>query len=443
MKIHLPTCVDFILHTLTKHGFDGYIVGGCVRDNLLEKKPEDYDICTNALPIETKQCFNNYKTIDTGMKHGTVTLLVDEQQFEITSYRTEGKYSDCRRPDNVSFVQDLSEDLLRRDFTINAMAYNPFVGLVDHHGGVSDLREGIIRAVGNPNIRFEEDALRIIRALRFASVLGFKIENQTSDAIHRLSGNVKNVSMERICSELSKLLVGENVVNVLLDYGDVFAVFIPELKKVFNLKQNNPYHIYDVYEHMVRAVGFVPPDLTLRLAMFLHDIEKPSCHTFAKDGTDQFNGHEKAGALTASRLLKRLCYDNNTIKNVHELIFLHDEKIEPNSKCIKRWLNRIGECQFNRWLKVRTADIMAQSDYLSEKRLMENNVILEIFEEIIKESQCYSINGLAVNGDDLIKLGFTDGIKIGNALSLLLEKVIDEEVPNDKDSLLKIAMLIQ
>ncbi len=436
MKIQLPPSVDFILNTLNEHGFEAYIVGGCVRDYLSNKTPVDYDICTNATPNETKQCFKKYATIDTGMKHGTVTVLVEKQPFEVTSYRKDGAYSDSRRPDNVCFVNDLCEDLIRRDFTINAMAYNHSVGLVDNHEGLKDLEENLIRAVGNPETRFKEDALRIMRALRFASVLNFKIEYDTANAINKLCYNLKNVSQERISGELSKLLVGDSAVDILLRYSNAFAVFIPELHRTIELKQNHPYHNYSVYEHMVRSLGFAPPDLTLRLTMFLHDIEKPSCHSVGKDGTDYFYGHEKLSAETALKILKRLRYDNRTVKSVQELILIHGIKIVPNAKDIKRWLNKIGDDQVLKWIKVRTANISAQDSLLIEKLLFENNIILQITEDILQKAQCYNISDLNVTGDDLIEIGINKGPQIGKVLSLLLELVIDEEIKNDRESLI-------
>ncbi len=435
MSFILPASVDLILDTLSISGFEAFIVGGCVRDFMLGKIPTDYDICTNANPTEIKTCFRNYFTIDTGIKHGTVTVVIDNVNYEITSYRTDGDYSDHRRPDSVIFVRNLSEDLKRRDFTINAMAYNHSNGVVDNHGGIKDLEYRIVRAVGNPDTRFNEDALRIMRAVRFASCLSFKIESSTSDAIHRLCHLLKNISVERINVELCKLLLGDGADDILLTYSDVISAFIPEFREAIGFEQNNPYHKYNIYEHIIRSVGSAPKCLTVRLALLLHDIGKPTCHTRDEKDIDHFIGHEKISVEISTKVLNRLRFNCETIKNVTELIKYHGAVIQPVEKHVKRFLNRLGEEQFFRLMQVKYSDTMAQSDLISKERIDQNNEIIIIGERIIAENQCFKIKDLAINGSDIIELGIPQGKKVGELLSTLLDMVMDGSVENKSDCL--------
>ncbi len=436
MEIKIPSHVYELLSVLKAAGFEGYIVGGCVRDNILGKTPMDYDICTDATPQEIKHTFKCFNTIDTGIEHGTITVMVKDCPFEITTYRMDGKYSDNRRPDKVCFVSNLAEDLKRRDFTINAMAYNPISGLVDNHGGILDLKNGVVRTVGNPDTRFKEDALRIMRALRFASVYNFSIDDDTKLAIHNLKELLNNVSIERLNTEFTKLLVGENAVNILLEYSDVVEVLIPEISSAIGFLQNNLYHKYNVYEHSVRALGYAPKNIILRLTMLLHDIGKPACHERDIDGTDHFYGHEKPSSLIATDILKRFRYDNHTINAVTELVKIHGVLFTPTKKTVKRWLNRLGEEQFERFIIVKNSDIMAQSGQDLDKRIAINNEILNLARQIIEENQCYSLKDLEINGNDIISIGVPKGKEVGNILSALLELVIDEELPNKKANLL-------
>ena len=431
MKIHENA--EILLRTLNSKGYDAYLVGGCVRDAIMGKNPHDWDICTSALPEEVKEAFPNYHVIETGLQHGTVTILINRVPFEVTSYRTEGVYKDNRRPSEVHFVKDLKEDLARRDFTVNALAYHPDEGIIDYFNGIKDIENRVLRSVGNPNERFEEDALRILRALRFASRLGFNISKDLEKAIHEKKSLLQHISQERIYSEFVSILSGDNVVSILLSYRDVIAIFIPEIVSCFDYPQHNPYHQYDVYRHSIESVGLVENGIVLRLTMFFHDIGKPQRHTTDEEGIDHFYQHSEVSVDITRKILKRLKIDNETKKDVLELILYHDASI--SEKKILRWLNRLGERQLYQLLKVKRADILAQADYKRTERLLELDELKSAIDHIIENGNCFSLQQLAIDGRDLIALGVSEGVAIGKILNQLLEMVLNEEIINDKEVL--------
>ena len=438
ITIKVPEEVQYIIGTLEENGYEAFIVGGCVRDAVLGKEPEDWDICTSALPEQTIKCFKEQHIIETGLKHGTVTIVVEHKPFEITTYRIDGSYSDNRHPDSVEFVNDLKEDLSRRDFTINAMAYNPDRGVVDFFDSISDIKDHVIRCVGDADKRFQEDALRIMRALRFAAVLGFDIEEKTSAAIFRNKELLKNIAAERISSEINKLIVGQNIGDLLLNYTSVIKTIIPEISEMIGFEQNNPYHYLDVWRHTIESVVNAPADKVLRLTMLFHDIAKPKCYT-VNDSVGHFYGHPQVSADMTKQILKRLKYDKDTVKTVTQLIFYHDTDIQPKRKHIRRWLNRIGEERFRRLIEVMKADVMAQSERSRMEKISELEKVIPVLDEIIKQQLCFSLRDLDVNGRDLIAAGVTEGAEIGKTLNRLLEMVIDELLENEKDKLIAAA----
>jgi len=438
MIIKIPDEVKYIIETLRSYGYEAYIVGGCVRDCVLGKEPKDWDICTSALPEQTMKCFGGRRIIETGLQHGTITLILNHMPFEITTYRIDGKYSDNRHPDKVEFTSSLKDDLSRRDFTINAMAYNPDEGVIDFFFGMNDLRNGIIRCVGDAGQRFQEDALRIMRALRFASVLGFSIDGDTSKAMLDNSGLLKNIAVERIANEINKMITGNGFSGIIQDHLPVIAEIIPEIMPMNGFEQNNPYHCNDVLTHTLLSVVHAPKDVVIRLAMLFHDVAKPKCYT-ETDSVGHFYGHPQASSEMAKTILSRLKYDNNTIREVTELILYHDADIQSNRKHVKRWLNKIGEARLRQLIEAKRADAMAQSVLSQKKKLGALDEISGLINEIIKQQQCFSLKDLAVNGKDLLAAGFEEGALIGVVLNRLMEMVINEQVENDRDELLKIA----
>ena len=434
MIIKLPSDVGLIIDKLSPH--EAYAVGGCVRDSLLGLAPKDWDICTSAEPSQVMEIFKDYHVIETGLKHGTVTVMINDEGYEITTFRVDGDYTDCRRPTKVTFVRNLTEDLARRDFTINAMAYNDKVGLVDCFGGREDLQNKIIRCVGDPIQRFSEDALRIVRALRFAAVYQFTIDQPTANAITELYPRLKKVSVERFDSELSKILLGDNMRYILSDFWYVFDVFIPEIKPMVGFKQHNPHHIYDVWEHTLVAVENAEKDLNLRLTMLLHDIGKPSCFTRDDKGVGHFYRHELIGSQMAKERLVALKFDNRTIAEVSQLINCHCMDLICKRASVKRWLNKLGEEQYRKLLKVRAADISAHhKNGMNKLKSVEH--ILSLLDDIIAQNQCFHLKDLQISGKDLVTLGITQGKEIGTLLNCLLIKVMDGEIENDRELLLK------
>lgn len=435
--ITLPNGASKIIAVLSDSGFEAYVVGGCVRDSLLGLTPKDWDICTAATPQEVESCFRDYRIIETGLKHGTVTIVMNDGQYEVTTFRTDGVYSDNRRPDTVSFVKDIREDLSRRDFTVNAMAYNHSVGVVDLFGGQEHLASGVISCVGNSDDRFNEDALRIMRALRFASVYNFRIADETSDAIHKNTGLLNNIAVERINTELCRFLCGQGVLELLLGYSDVITTIIPELKPCVGFEQNNRYHQYTVYDHIAHAVSnYNGTDIAVKVALLLHDIGKPTCYTEDENG-GHFYGHGVPSSDISKEVVERLRFDNRTQRDVVELVLYHDAVIEPTVKTVRRWLNKIGEIQLSRLLDIRMADILAHAEGTQQSRIDRCDAVREIATEIVAEAQCFSLKDLAVNGRDLMAIGIPEGKEIGVLLNKILSLVIDGELPNERDEIIK------
>ncbi len=434
INVEVPAPVNYIIQELEKCGHEAYMVGGCVRDSVLGRKPHDYDICTSATPDEILKAFPDEEIIPTGLQHGTVTILINKEPFEVTTYRIDGDYSDNRRPDNVTFTKNLVEDLRRRDFTINAMAYNPKTGLIDPFNGMEDIKYKKIRCVGSAEDRFNEDALRILRAIRFEAQLGFAGLPETMFEIERQYDRLKNISIERINSEFCKIVASEQFCVELVLYPNVFSLFIPELKDLIGFQQNNPYHAYDVFDHTVHAIEKCgSDDLVVRLAVFFHDFGKPHSCQDGEDGIRHFKGHGKVSAEITDSIMKRLRFDNETRNNVVELVYYHDATFEVGNKYVKRWLNKIGEKQFRRLLEIRKADIKGQKPDYEESRIEKVNNIENILEEILSEKSCFSLKDLAVNGNDVKEvMKLKEGKDIGYWLNEILKRVIDGELENNK-----------
>lgn len=437
-NIEVPVPVNYIIQELEKCGHGAYMVGGCVRDSVLGRKPHDYDICTSATPDEILKAFPNEEIIPTGLQHGTVTILINKEPFEVTTYRIDGDYSDNRRPDNVTFTRSLVEDLQRRDFTINAMAYNPKTGLIDPFNGMEDIKYKKIRCVGFAEDRFNEDALRILRAIRFEAQLGFAGFPETMFEINRQYERLKNISVERINSEFCKIVASNQFCVELVLYPDVFSLFIPELKDMIDFQQNNPYHVYDVFNHTIHAIEKCESDdLIVRLAVFFHDFGKSHSYQDGEDGIRHFKGHGKISAEITDTIMKRLRFDNETRKNVVELVYYHDATFEVGKKYVKRWLNKIGEKQFRRLLEVRKADIKGQKPDYEKSRIEKVDNIESILEEILHEKECFSLKDLAVNGNDVKKtMNLKEGKDVGYWLNETLKRVINGELKNNKDDLI-------
>lgn len=435
-RIQLPRGAETIISALERAGYEAYVVGGCVRDSLLGEEPHDWDICTSAIPSEIMECFSGKRIINTGMKHGTVTVLMNDGGYEVTTFRIDGDYSDSRHPDSVVFTSSLRKDLARRDFTMNAMAYNNHFGLIDPFGGEEALRHNVISCVGNAYDRFQEDALRIMRALRFAATCGFSIQEDTSQAIHRLAPQLKSVAAERIQSELNKLIFGKGALQVLLKYSDVMSVIIPEFAPCIGFDQNNPYHEYAIYDHIAHAVSnYTGNDLTVKLALLLHDIGKPQCYTEDERG-GHFHGHGVPSRDIANVAMQRLRFDNRTREDVLTLVLYHDSVIEPTPRVVRRWLNKIGEQNFRRLLRVRMADIEAHAKWTQQSRIERCIALSSILDDIITQGQCFTMKNLNINGNDVMSLGVPEGKRVGTILNTLLGRVISGELENDHGELL-------
>lgn len=435
MKITLPGNVSKIIHILQSNGYEAYAVGGCVRDTILGRSPQDWDITTSALPEQVKALF--LRTIDTGIQHGTVTVMMDHVGYEVTTYRIDGEYEDGRHPKEVTFTSHLVEDLKRRDFTINAMAYNEEDGLVDVFDGISDLDRGIIRCVGDPMERFTEDALRMLRAVRFSAQLGFVIEEQTQTAVRTLAHTIAKVSAERIQVELVKLLLSDHPEEMRTVYHlGLTAVFMPEFDEMMGTEQNTPHHMYTVGEHTIHSLMEIPADKILRLTMLLHDIGKPVCRSTDEDGRDHFHGHPQKGAEMTTDILRRLKFDNDSIRQVRQLVLYHDDRPPLNERNVRRAVSRIGQEYFPQLFEVKGADAVSQSMYQREEKLQYLEEYRRLYEQILAKQQCLTKKDLAINGKDLIGLGIQPGKQLGEILDDLLEHVLDYPEDNDRELLL-------
>ncbi len=434
MTFNLPIEVKTIISRLEDAGHQAFCVGGAVRDCIMGIAPGDWDITTSALPEETKKVFSDFKTVDTGIKHGTLTVVIDHKPFEITTYRIDGEYEDNRHPEKVEFTPDIENDLARRDFTVNALAYNPATGLVDLFGGQDDIYNSIIKTVGNPHKRFNEDGLRIMRALRFSSVLGFAIEKETRDAIHQNKDLLKNISPERITTELLKLIQGKNVFNILMEYSDVFSVIIPEIAPAVNFKQYGKKHAYDVWEHICHTVDTIPQDKDLRLTMLLHDLGKVPCHKLNENGDSTFKNHATVGGEMAKEILSRLRMDKKTINRVSFLVSNHDFE-PPESKLeLKKHLKTKTPDDIRTLLVIKKSDRGALSE--SYRDISEGTQkTLQWLKEIEENNECVTISQLDISGNDLINIGIT-GENVRKSLEILLDAVIEEKVANNKGDLL-------
>lgn len=443
ITINIPKGAAAIIDTLQSNGFEAYLVGGCVRDSILKRPVHDWDITTSATPDEMKKVFADTKIIETGIKHGTLTILSVDGFYECTTYRIDGAYSDGRHPDIVHFTKSLTEDLKRRDFTINAMAYNDKEGLIDLFGGRLDLMDHVIRCVGNPEDRFKEDALRIMRALRFAAQLEFDLEMKTKIAAFQMSDTLTKVSAERINSEFCKILTQTMGRQIIDYYREIIAVFIPEIKDMFDFEQNNPYHMFNVWDHtieaLVRAVLFMDQNnLTLALATLFHDIGKPHSYQDDPNGIRHFYGHAAKSAEITDSIMRRMRFNNNIREQVVTLVKYHDADIKPEAKYVKRWLNKLDSEHLLRCLfMLKYSDISGQVVKNRAERLREVSELFTVLDDVINQQACFSLKDLAVNGNDLIAAGMKPGKEIGAILNQMLELVLNDECANDKDALFK------
>lgn len=436
MQIELPEKVKIILEQLEAHGYEGYAVGGCVRDSVLGREPNDWDITTSASPQEVKKIFP--KTFDTGIEHGTITVMIDKEGFEVTTYRIDGEYMDGRHPSEVQFTSDLIEDLRRRDFTINAMAYNENAGLVDAFGGIEDLQQGVIRCVGNAWERFGEDALRMMRAVRFCAQLGFAMEEQTAKAIQELAPSLKKISAERIQVELVKLLESPHPdwIKKAWELG-ITAIILPEFDRIMEQPQNGSHHIFSVGEHTLETMRHIREDRVLRLAMLFHDMGKPEIAVMDENGVYHFKGHSAYSAVLAKDILRRLKFDNETLNKVHRLVQNHSLYPERSPEGVRRGIYQLGEDLFPLFLEVKRADILGQNPAVQEQKLAYLEEVISLYQEIIRRGDCLSLKKLAVTGNDLIKDGVTPGKSMGILLGKLLDEVLEVPQRNEKQWLLE------
>ncbi len=441
MQIQLPDKVHKIINTLEAAGYEAYAVGGCVRDSILGRKPDDWDITTLAKPEEIKRLFP--RTIDTGIRHGTVTVMLDKEGFEVTTYRIDGDYEDGRHPKEVTFTASLEEDLKRRDFTINAMAYNEHQGLVDLYGGLADIEAGVIRCVGDAKERFTEDALRMMRAVRFSAQLGYRIEEATKTAIIALAPDLQKISAERIQAELIKLVISAHPDYLRIAYETgITAQILPEFDLCMETPQNNPHHCYTVGEHILHSMQAIEPDKVLRLGMLFHDIGKPQTMTVDEEGITHNKKHPAVGAEMTKKILRRLKFDNDTTEKVVKLVLYHDQDIGATQAGVRRAMNRIGEDIFPMLFAVHRADISAQSDYMREEKLRRFSYIEELYDTVRSQGDAVSLKDLAITGRDLIAQGMKPGREIGAVLQSLLEQVLEDPSLNTPEKLLEISKKI-
>ncbi len=433
MKMNLPKDVENIIEKLESAGFEAYAVGGCVRDTMLGKEPKDWDITTSAKPELVKELFGH--TIDTGIVHGTVTVMQNHTGYEVTTYRIDGEYEDARHPKEVIFTASLEEDLKRRDFTINAMAYSPKSGLVDLFEGEKDLERGIIRCVGVATERFTEDALRMLRAIRFSAQLGFVIEERTGEAIYKLAATIGKISAERIATELIKTITSDHPDYFLRAYElGLTRYVLPEFDRMMATPQNNKHHKYCVGEHSIVSMTEIAPEKNLRLAMLLHDVAKPLCVSVDEKG-EHYYGHPELGAKMAVDIMKRLKLDNDTIAKVKTLILYHDDRPEITPKSVRRMMNRIGVEFLPNLILVKRADVLAQSEYKQADKLAYIDALEKAYLLALENEECVSVRDLKIDGKDLLKLGLSQGKAIGDCLKYLLEQVLENPKVNEKAKL--------
>ena len=435
MTMDMPKNVDTAINLLQSAGFEAYAVGGCVRDSLLGKTPNDWDITTSAKPEDMKSVFADFHCIDTGIKHGTVTVVIDGEPLEITTFRLDGEYEDNRHPKSVTFTSDLGADLGRRDFTVNAMAYSKKTGTVDLFGGQNDLKNRIIRCVGDPDRRFNEDALRILRALRFASALDFEIEEKTAQSLLKNRALLGNISEERIAKELLKLVCGKGAKRILTDFAPVLFEILPELQPMYKNSHDNPHHCYDIYEHTLIAVESIDPEPTLRFAMLLHDCGKPAAKKFDENGVAHFYGHQRISAEISAQILARLKVSNKFRDEILFLVSNHDRwELYENTEKMPRYLSKFGLDGVLKLLKVMRADVLAQSPEY-RYRLDQIADAEEIAKNLAAQKPCLSLSELQINGRTLMDIGIPQGRKLGAVLAQLLDEVIDGVTKNTQEAL--------
>lgn len=442
-KINLPDEVQEIMSVIKEYGATSYVVGGCVRDSILGKEPHDWDICTPALTCELLVEFEEkgYRVIPTGLQHGTITVNLNGNNYEITTFRKDGKYSDGRHPDTVEFTSDLIYDLERRDFTINAIAYNSEEGLVDPYCGYEDIQDRRIRCVGNPDDRFQEDGLRILRALRFSVQLNFFIDEFTERSMLDNKELINNISIERINSEFVKMIDAEYISSfVIYSYNCIISEFIPEIVPMVSFDQHNPYHYLDVFAHSCQVLTICRiynADLITKLAAFFHDIGKPHCYQDDDNGIHHFKGRGKVSAEMTDDIMRRLKFDNDTREKVVQLVYYHDATFEVGKKYVRRWLNKIGIDQFKRLLVLRRADIMGQSKYYREERIQKLDTVKDCLEEVLNEKPAFSIKDLEIDGEDIMNLmHINEGKDVGYWLGKIMNLVIDGELNNERHDLI-------
>ncbi|MCR4901294.1 MAG: CCA tRNA nucleotidyltransferase [Butyrivibrio sp.] len=436
MKIEIPEKAKIILNTIHNAGFEAYVVGGCVRDSILGRIPGDWDITTSAKPQDIKKLFK--RTIDTGIEHGTVTVMMGKDGYEVTTYRIDGEYSDNRHPKEVTFTASLRQDMERRDFTINAMAYNDEEGLIDNFGGIEDIEKKVIRCVGNPRERFGEDALRIMRAIRFSAQLGYDIDENTKIAIKELAPTLEKISAERIQVELVKMLTSKYPEKLLDAYKmGITKVILPEFDICMATPQNTKHHCYNVGEHIVKSIQNVEADRLLRLTMLFHDIGKPKAHTIDEKGNSHFIGHEKISADMAKTIMRRLKFDRDTMDRVCNLVKYHDIRFKITPAKVRMSIYKVGEKDYPLMFKVKRADTLAQSNYMRNEKLEWIDDLEKQYEKIVEEGDCLSLKTLSVKGNDLVSLGIKPGKQIGDTLMNMLRDVLNEPSHNTKEYLLE------
>lgn len=439
MEIHIPTGARKIIARLEQHGYEAYIVGGCVRDSLMGKRPSDWDICTSARAEEMMALFEDKRVIPTGIQHGTLTILAEDGAYEVTTFRIDGEYLDHRHPKSVAFTRELAEDLSRRDFTINAMAWHPERGLIDLFGGVEDLRDRLVRAVGDPVQRFNEDGLRMLRMVRFATVLDFDYDPATYDAVRKQGHLLQYISKERIQVELNKILLAAHPARGLEDLYTLgmYPYIIPMMCHTVGFAQRGGHHFLDVFEHSLLAVGVIAPELVLRLTMLLHDIGKPFVWDSSESlSYDRFDDHAAVSAKLAGKILRDLKYDNATRKDVVELITHHNDILLPDPVNVRRALARLGEVQTRRLVQVKVADLIAH-DLAGEREkiLTLFAEISDVIDEVVARGDCTSVKALAIGGQDMMALGLS-GRAIGQMLNAALELVLEKPEMNTRETLL-------
>ena len=442
MQIKCPNRIIEAINKLESSGYSAYVVGGCVRDSIMGRIPNDWDMTTSATPAQIKDVFKNHRTIPTGMKHGTITVIIDSEPLEITTMRVDGDYRDNRHPESVTFTKKIEEDLSRRDFTVNAIAYNPKDGIVDPFGGKNDIRNKIIRCVGEPDNRFNEDALRILRAMRFSSVLGFAIDSKTSKSIIEKRFLIRNISNERIRVELIKMLCGSNIEKILTDYKSVIFEIIPELAAEDGFLQHTPYHIYDVWNHTIKVTSNIEAESNFRVAALLHDIEKPSMLSIDSNGIGHFKGHPQKGAETAEKILRRLRFSNAEISRITTIIRLHDERPDGNIHHLAKLCSVYGIDNVSDTLKLIVADAHGKNPIFFEKEVTAVHLAQQQIEYLKSSHACLKTSDLNINGNDIMALGI-DRTRIRETLDFLLDEVINEHIKNKKADLEKAAKNIQ